>query len=185
MAGTVINDRFQAQFGFESPKYTVDTAGKITAETLDVRTILLAGKSFVQAADDDQTGDDTGTTVSNSFESLAVNGGVFKVNDTGNNTILSVINSRIVINNKGIPGTIDNVDIGYHTPVQVKAYNIDMTTAPDISESNLNVSGSYLKGDLTVNDNLIMQKDPTVGTHAARKGYVDSTATALAVAFGA
>ena len=57
MAGTVINDRFQAQFGFESPKYTVDTAGKITAETLDVRTILLAGKSFVQAADDDQTGD--------------------------------------------------------------------------------------------------------------------------------
>ena len=58
MAGTVINDRFQAQFGFESPKYTVDTAGKITAETLDVRTILLAGKSFVQAADDDQTGDD-------------------------------------------------------------------------------------------------------------------------------
>ena len=90
MAGTVINDKFQAQFGFESPKYTVDTAGKITAETLDVKSILLNGKSFVQAAPDDQTSDDTGTTVSNSFDSLAVNGGVFKVNDSGNNTILSV-----------------------------------------------------------------------------------------------
>ena len=44
MAGTVINDKFQAQFGFESPKYTVDTAGKITAETLDVKSILLNGK---------------------------------------------------------------------------------------------------------------------------------------------
>jgi hypothetical protein len=49
----------------------------------------------------------------------------------------------------------------------------------------LNVSGSNLNGDLTVNDNLLMQRDPTVGTHAARKGYVDATATALAVAFGA
>ena len=35
MAGTVINDRFQAQFGFESPKYTVDTAGKITKFSAD------------------------------------------------------------------------------------------------------------------------------------------------------
>ena len=185
MAGTVINDKFQAQFGFESPKYTVDTAGKITAETLDVKSILLNGKSFVQAASEDQTSDDTGTTVSNSFDSLAVNGGVFKVNDSANNTVLSVINSRIVINNIGIPGTIDNVDIGYHTPVQVKAYNIDMTTAPDSTASNLNVSGSNLNGDLTVIDNLLMQRDPTAGTHAARKGYVDATATALAVAFGA
>ena len=57
MAGTVINDRFQAQFGFESPKYTVDTAGKVTAETLDVKSILLNGKAFVQAAAEDQTSD--------------------------------------------------------------------------------------------------------------------------------
>ena len=35
MAGTIINDKFQAEYGFESPKFTVDTAGKITAEVLD------------------------------------------------------------------------------------------------------------------------------------------------------
>ena len=69
--------------------------------------------------------------------------------------------------------------------MQIKAYGIDMTTAPDSSASNINVSGSNLNGDLTVNDNLLMQKDPSSGTHAARKGYVDATATALAVAFGA
>ena len=118
MAGTIINDKFQAEYGFESPKFTVDTAGKITAEVLDIKTITLNGKPFVQAAEDDQTSDDTGTTVSNSFDSLAVNGGVFKVNDTNNNTILSVINGRLRVNNIGIPGTIDNVDIGYQTPVQ-------------------------------------------------------------------
>ena len=55
MAGTVINDKFQAQNGFESPNYTVDTAGKITAETLDVKSILLNGKSFVQAASEDNS----------------------------------------------------------------------------------------------------------------------------------
>ena len=185
MAGTTINDKFQAEYGFESPKFTVDNAGKITAEILDIKTITLNGKPFVQAAEDDQTSDDTGTTVSNSFDSLAVNGGVFKVNDTNNNTILSVINGRLRVNNIGIPGTIDNVDIGYQTPVQIKAYGIDMTTAPDSSASNINVSGSNLNGDLTVNDNLLMQKDPSSGTHADRKGYVDATATALAVAFGA
>ncbi|MBR19770.1 MAG: hypothetical protein CMA64_06445 [Euryarchaeota archaeon] len=184
MAGTVVNDKFQAQNGFESPSFNVDTAGKITGVSLDVQSILLNGKAFVQAETGD-TSDDTGTTVSNSFDSLAVNGGVFKVNDTNNNTILSVINSRIVINNIGIPGTIENVDIGYTTPGQIRAYGIDMTTAPDSSASNINASGTNLNGDVTVTDNLLMQKDPTVGTHATRKSYVDSTATALAVAFGA
>ena len=31
-----INDKFQAQNGFESPKFSVDTNGKITTEILDV-----------------------------------------------------------------------------------------------------------------------------------------------------
>ena len=114
-----------------------------------------------------------------------MNGGVFKVNDSSNNTVLSVINGRLTVNNQGIPGTLDNVDIGYNSPGQIRVYGIDMTTAPDSTASNINVSGSNLNGDLTVNDNLLMQKDPTVGTHSARKSYVDATATALAVAFGA
>ena len=78
---TVINDKFQAQNGFESPNFTVDTAGKLTTPVIDVQSILLNGTPFVAyvpAADD--AGDDTGTQVSNSFDSLAVTGGVFKVN---------------------------------------------------------------------------------------------------------
>ena len=42
-----------------------------------------------------------------------------------------------------------------------------------------------MNGDLTVSNNLLLQTDPTIGTHATNKGYVDATATALAVAFGA
>ena len=61
MAGTVVNDKFQAQNGFESPSFNVDTAGKITGVSLDVQSILLNGKAFVQAETGD-TSDDTGTT---------------------------------------------------------------------------------------------------------------------------
>ena len=82
-----INDKFQAQNGFESPKFSVDTNGKITTEILDVKTILLNGSPFVAyVPPEDTEDDDTGTQVSNSFESLAVTGGIFKVNYLGNTT---------------------------------------------------------------------------------------------------
>ena len=126
---TIINEKFQAQNGFESPNFTVDSTGKITAPTIDVQSILLNGTQFVQyVPPEDDGGDDTGTTVSNSFESLAVTGGVFKVTYQ-NNTVLSVVNGRLTINSQGIPGNIDNVDIGYNSPVQIRTYGIDMTNA--------------------------------------------------------
>ena len=113
---TVINDKFQAQNGFESPNFTVDNTGKITAPTIDVQNILLNGTQFVQyVPPEDDGGDDTGTQVTNSFETLAVTGGVFKVNYQ-NSTSLSVVNGKVTISSSGaVPGTIDNVDIGYHT----------------------------------------------------------------------
>ncbi len=40
---TIINEKFQAQNGFESPNFTVDNTGKITAPTIDVQSILLNG----------------------------------------------------------------------------------------------------------------------------------------------
>ena len=135
---TIINEKFQAQNGFESPNFTVDSTGKITAPTIDVQSILLNGTQFVQyVPPEDDGGDDTGTTVSNSFESLAVTGGVFKVTFQ-NSTVLSVVNGRLTINSQGIPGNIDNVDIGYNSPVQVRTYGIDMTNAPDSTASTIN-----------------------------------------------
>ena len=182
---TIINEKFQAQNGFESPNFTVDSTGKITAPTIDVQSILLNGTQFVQyVPPEDDGGDDTGTTVSNSFESLAVTGGVFKVTFQ-NNTVLSVVNGRLTINSQGIPGNIDNVDIGYNSPVQIRTYGIDMTNAPDSTASTINLNGAQVNGDLNMADNVVLDKDPSLIKHATRKGYVDATATALAVAFGA
>ena len=68
MAGTVINDKLQAQNGFESPNFTVDNTGKITAPTIDVKNILLNGTTFVQyVPPEEDSGDDTGTQVSKQF----------------------------------------------------------------------------------------------------------------------
>tara|TARA_B100001057_G_scaffold482783_1_gene558681 strand:- start:3510 stop:4067 length:558 start_codon:yes stop_codon:yes gene_type:complete len=183
---TVINDKFQAQNGFESPNFTVDGTGKITAPTIDVQSILLNGTQFVQyVPPQDDGGDDTGTQVTNSFETLAVTGGVFKVNYQ-NSTSLSVVNGKVTISSTGaVPGTIDNVDIGYHTPGQIRTYGIDMVSAPDSTASTINLNNASIHGDLNVTDNVVLSNDPSLTTHATRKGYVDATATALAVAFGA
>ena len=183
---TVINDKFQAQNGFESPFFTVDTAGKLTTPVIDVQSILLNGTPFlayVPPADD--AGDDTGTQVSNSFDSLAVTGGVFKVNYLSD-TALSVVNGRVIIKSVGaLPGSIDNVEIGYNTPSQIRVHTIDMATNPDSSASSINMNGASFVGDVNISNNVLLVNQPTLGTHATSKSYVDATATALAVAFGA
>ncbi len=181
----VVNDKFSSQNGFESPNFSVDSAGKISTPTIDVQTILLGGSPFVQyVPPEDDGGDDSGTQVSNTFTSLSVTG-TFKSVYQGN-TSLSVVDGRIAINSSAAsaPGTIDNVDIGFNHPGQIKAYGIDMTTAPDSTASNINADGASLNGDVSVTNNLLMQTDPTVGTHATNKKYVDKTAVAFAVAFG-
>ena len=60
-----------------------------------------------------------------------------------------------------------------------------MTTAPDSTASQIDLNGATVNGDLNMTDNVVLPKDPSLTTHASRKGYVDATATALAVAFGA
>ena len=181
-----INDKFQAQNGFESPNFTVDTSGKLTTPTIDVQTILLNGSPFVAYVPPaEQESDDTGTQVSNSFTSLAVTGGIFKVNYLGN-TAISVLNGRVTVNSIGaVPGSIDNVEIGYNTPSQIRVHTIDMTANPDSTASTINLNGASVKCDVNIANNVVLSNQPTVGTHATSKGYVDATATALAVAFGA
>ena len=60
-----------------------------------------------------------------------------------------------------------------------------MTNAPDSTASTINLNGAQVNGDLNMADNGVLDKDPSLTKHATRKGYVDATATALAVAFGA
>jgi len=184
----VINDKFQAQNGFESPNFSVDSTGKITAPVINVQSILLNGTPFVAYVPPEEVpggGDDDGPVITNVFESLAVTGGTLRVSYLGQQAI-NVVNGVIKINSVGLlPGSIDHVDIGYIEPVQVKAYTIDMTTAPDSSASNINFNGAKLNGDLDIVDNVVLSRQPTQSGHATSKGYVDATATALAVAFGA
>lgn len=183
----VINDKFQAQNGFESPNFTVDSTGKITAPVINVQSILLNGTPFVAYVppEDAGGGEDDGPVITNVFESLAVTGGTLRVSYLGNQAI-NIVNGVVKINSLGLlPGTIDHVDIGYNTPVQVQAYTIDMTTAPDSSASQINFNGAKLNGDLDIVDNVVLSRQPTESGHATSKGYVDATATALAVAFGA
>ena len=60
-----------------------------------------------------------------------------------------------------------------------------MASNPDSTASTINMNGATVNGDITVANNVVLNNQPTVGTHATSKGYVDATATALAVAFGA
>lgn len=181
---TTVNDKFQSQNGFESPNFTVDATGKITAPVLDVSQILLNGETFVQYTPPEDTGGgDDGPAITNSFESLAVTGGTLRVSYLGDQA-LTVTNGVIAINSLGT-GSIDNVNIGYNTPGQVRTYSLDMVPAPDSTASEINLNDATFNGDLNVVDNVILTNNPTNSSHATRKSYVDATATALAVAFGA
>ena len=60
-----------------------------------------------------------------------------------------------------------------------------MASNPDSSASTINMNDATVKGDVNIANNVVLNNQPTVGTHATSKGYVDATATALAVAFGA
>ena len=151
-----INDKSPFQNGFESPSFPVDTNGKITTEILDVKQFLKWIPLLLMFLEDTED-DDTGTQVSNSFESLAVTGGIFKVNYLGNTT-LSVVNGRVSIASHGaVPGAIDNVEIGYNTPSQIKVHTIDMATNPDSTASNYsNMNGASVKGDVNIADNVVL-----------------------------
>lgn len=184
----VINDKFQAQNGFESPNFTVDVNGRITAPVIDVKQILLNGENFVQYVPPEEGEGGGGTdpnepAITNSFETLAVTGGTLRVSYQGTPT-LRVVNGIVTIDSIET-GRMDNIDIGYVTAGQVRAYTIDMTNAPDSSASNINLNNANINGDMNIVDNVVLTNDPTASSHATRKSYVDATATALAVAFGA
>ena len=185
----VINDKFQSQNGFESPNFTVDATGRITAPVLNVQQILLNGENFVQYVPPEEGegggggADPNEPVITNSFETLAVTGGTFRVSYQGTPT-LRVVNGVVRVDSVET-GSLDNIDIGYNTAGQIRTYAIDMTNAPDSTASEINLNGANLNGDVNIINQVVLNNEPTSPTHATRKGYVDATATALAVAFGA
>lgn len=176
----VTKDKFKSEYGFESPNFEVQTSGALKAQSIDVNTILLGGTPFVQYTPPED--DDDAVVIPNTFTSLNVNEGIFQVNQNSKN-IVKVEEGKIVLHSD-VTGEINNMDIGLSTPGQAKFISIDMAQPQDSTTSTINLNNTVFNGDLTVNDNVILTNQPSVANHASTKGYVDSTASALAIAFG-
>ena len=182
----VVNSKaFKSEQGFESPKFSVDTNGRLTSEILNVKQILLNGVPFVgQVDDDDDQGGGGDTPATNPFENIAdlsVNN-TFTVRQSDVNNI-RVANGIVAISSTNV-GTIDNIDIGQTTPGQAKFYELDLVPAPDSTASIINADGATVNGTLTFSDGLAVATAPVNNNDVTNKGYVDSQAIALSIALG-
>ena len=185
MVAVVNSKKFKSEQGFESPKFTVDTNGRLTTSILDVKQILLNGVPFVGQSDDDTGGgDDGGGETQNPFENIAD----LSVNNTFTVRQSNVNNMRVA---KGIvtiastnTGTLDNVNVGMTTPGQAKFYELDLVSAPDSTASVINADGATVNGTLTFTDGIAVATAPVNNNDVTNKGYVDSQAIALSIALG-
>tara|TARA_B100000900_G_C20555742_1_gene706735 strand:+ start:211 stop:768 length:558 start_codon:yes stop_codon:yes gene_type:complete len=184
MTAVVNSRKFKSEQGFESPKFSVDTNGKLVGEILDIKQILLNGVPFVGTIDDGEEEGGGGGETTNPFENIAD----LSVNTTFNVTQSSVSNLRVA---NGIvtvastnTGSIDNMDIGQTTPGQAKFYELDIVPAGDSTAAVLNADGATVNGSLTFNSVPAVAVAPTINNHVTTKGYVDSQAIALSIALG-
>lgn len=186
MSAVVNSKAFKSEQGFESPKFSVDTNGRLTSEILNVKQILLNGVPFVGQVDDDDddTGEGGGGEATNPFENIAD----LSVNNTFTVTQSNVVNAKIA---NGIitlsstnTGSIDNMDIGQTTPGQAKFYELDLVSAPDSTASVINADGATVNGTLTFTDGIAVATAPVNNNDVTNKGYVDSQAIALSIALG-
>lgn len=185
MVAVVNSKKFKSEQGFESPKFTVDTNGRLTTSILDVKQILLNGVPFVgQSDDDDGGGDGGGGETANPFENIAdlsVNN-TFTVTQSDINNI-RVANGIITIASTNT-GTLDNINIGMTNPGQAKFYELDLVSAPDSTASVINADGATVNGTLTFTNGLSVATTPVDNNDVTNKSYVDSQAIALSIALG-
>lgn len=183
---TVATKAFKSEYGFESGTFNVDSAGRITAPRIDVKSILINGVPFVGQEDDDDTGGGGGGgETANPFDnvaSLTVNQSLL-VNYNSNQQ-LRVSNGTITIS-PDITGELNNVNIGLETPGQARLYHLEMVGAPDSTASIISADGATLEGTITVDGSLRVSGTPTDAGDLTPKSYVDSTALALSIALGA
>jgi len=190
---TVQQKQFRSEFGFRSPKFSVDAGGNLTADTLTTSninstTVSISGATVLESNRITENIVNSSLETLGILESLTVNGDV--VLRKNNITRLSILNGRVVINSL-TTGTVDNVDLGQVTPGKVNTYQLNVVERNGVSGefvadgANISFDAATIAGTVTYTDNISVSVPPTSGVHLARKDYVDNSVIAFAVAFGA
>ena len=191
---------FESQSGFKSPGFRVSETGNLTVEgTVNLNGPINTSQNFtingVVVIDDTDSVVSLGSSIKNSsltrlgvLEILQIDGD-FTVAQ-GSSPYFSVVNGHIEIESFAGTGRIDNIDIGLQNPGDANFKSVNI--GPGDSTGELSVQGDIIvTQDLTVGNsvsvtgNVLISSIPTLDNHATRKDYVDSRATAFAVAFGA
>jgi cytoskeletal protein CcmA (bactofilin family) len=191
---------FESQSGFKSPGFRVSETGNLTVEgTVNLNGPINTSQNFtingVVVIDDTDSVVSLGSSIKNSsltrlgvLEILQIDGD-FTVAQ-GSSPYFSVVNGHVEIESFAGTGRIDNIDIGLQNPGDANFKSVNI--GPGDSTGELSVQGDIIvTQDLTVGNsvsvtgNVLISSIPTLDNHATRKDYVDSRATAFAVAFGA
>jgi hypothetical protein len=194
---------FESRTGFKSPGFEVTPLGDITANSLkisitqelDVPSLKIAGIDIIN---NDDSSFSLGDSIINSslqrlgtLEYLNIEGDLMMTK--GSSWTVSVVDGKITLLSGPEVGTLDNIDIGSTAPAlgtftdvvsdTLLTDTLDVTGVSTLNSLYVNydvlVVGTLEVTDITINN------QPTEIYHATRKDYVDNTASAFAIAFGA
>lgn len=196
----------ESKSGFKSPGFRVSETGNLTVEgSVNLNGPINTSQNFtingIVVIDDTDSVVSLGESIKNSsltrlgiLEQLQIDGD-FTVAQ-GSSPYFSVVNGHVEIESFAATGRIDNIDIGLQQPgdANFKSVNVgpgdstgELTVQGDtIVTQDMTVGGTLtVGGNTSIVGNVTITNVPTQDSHATRKDYVDSRATAFAVAFGA
>jgi hypothetical protein len=195
---------FRSESGFKSPGFLVTPTGdlildgslqasNLTIDSLSANEILIQGISVFDFEDSvvslSSSVTQSSLTRFGIIEFLELQGDVDFRNIDGDQ-VLRIQNGQVFLTSIEL-GSIDNVVIGENTPADgyfenVEALNLTVSETVDSQQVNAEtVNTSVLASTSIEADTVLINLQPTEINHATRKDYVDTTATALAIALGA
>ncbi len=190
----------ESKSGFKSPGFRVSETGNLTVDgSVNFNGPINTSQNFtingIVVIDDTDSVVSLGDSIRNSsltklgvLEGLQIDGD-FTIAQ-GSSPYFNVVNGHIEIESFAATGRMDNIDIGLQHPADANFKSVNI--GPGDSTGELSVQGDIIVtqgiqvgGNITASGNIEITTTPTQNSHATRKDYVDSRATAFAVAFGA
>jgi len=190
----------ESKSGFKSPGFRVSETGNLTVDGyVNFNGPINTSQNFtingIVVIDDTDSVVSLGSGIKNSsltrlgvLEGLQIDGD-FTIAQ-GSSPYFNVVNGHIEIESFAATGRMDNIDIGLQQPADANFKSVNI--GPGDSTGELSVQGDIIVtqgiqvgGNITASGNIEITTTPTQNSHATRKDYVDSRATAFAVAFGA